>query len=1812
MTELRDLWTALHALAAAQAELRTDLVAAHAALLRRQRDRARLARGSDPRDEDALARADEVIQRAEENIEELRSKLADYRREIAEAVAALEMVTDPRKSIGELDDGVPLLLMPVRIETRFAERELWVRIYPDQWAADGFQPALSETEIANATRFWAGMFRAGGEDGRRRAAWRGLVAGHGSGRAGWIVDRFRPLNPGAEPVRGSEDEEILVVAADLPLTPGEQATATTYWEAVWRAGDADGAAVAALREAAGDAVADAVLAHPPATLADSREGVDRRAVPVTVAFCQLPAVAEGDTTATAWTTAARVHVLPERFLLLGFQDGQQIFDVLGAPIPPELAVGPDPNAGPSDQFRIEDGDLVVPDELRWMTDFGEAVRVGMGMKVPLEPAQLHGFDRLLAIGLRAAPTPDEDRAELETLLTHHRRSRLGISILAQGTPTNNTEGLPSGMDRLDDPDASYDMYLGGASLPDLPEWDAKWDGQWLAEFLGIDPVVFEGVPGADGTDQAEARAANTALWPATLGYFLETMMQPLFEDATIEQVRRFFLDYVSGRGKLPVLRIGRQPYGIVPITALGRLDAGAAAPGAAPAPDHPVLAALNAMLNRATEDLAKVVDAVPHVFGGGEPHQTLLDVLGLHPASVEFHHRYAESLEDVFNRFQLDNLGPQFFAAWQTFGSLVAGRNLLAGLGYAGNDTPDVLSKLFHGAQHRLKGPVIDDRPLSETDPVRAYCDDGRNYLRWLQDAGSSSLEDLRLERGFTDDKVPSTLLYLLLRHALLLSWWDAGVRVRLEAGLLDETAFRLAHREPAFVHIAGDGPTESRWNALYDGAPAVTGDDRTVLHEFLPKLFGKPSTRHLGEVLAAIKALTSLPTARLERLTAEHLDTCSHRLDAWRLGLVTRRLLDLRELPAPDRWPGGAAPKPVRGIQLGAFGWLEDVHPEQHELTPVDLPAELAKVFARKQDPPLAADRSNGGFVHAPSLNHAATAAILRSGFLANATPAHPDTMALNISSERMRLAVAVLQGLRNGQSLGALLGYRFERGLHDRHALAEVDSVIHPLRLKFPADGDRDGQLTLDGLALARRALQPENRDYPFGLPDLPGLEPAQAKAVELEVTRLLDVHDALADLVLAEGVHQAVLGNSDRVAATLDAVGRGGFPTEPDVLRTPRDGITLTHRFAVHLRTGLDHTASPVAGVPMTPRATAEPAVNELLAALLPAAADVVVRVTWHDPDGAARERTVSQDQLGLQPIDLLDLLALEDQAALGELDERIVWQVVRDEGLRPDQPVEVHLTERVPGAVTFFEVAPLVAHLRALVTRARPVRPSDMIRAGDTDSAADAAVHADRARPAAIAAALAAEEATLTTLAADLAAVDGDPALFGQIDDLAARTVDAFLGVGRFGLVASGWGDLGERQATAFAAVLAAAAAAADRWQLRLDRAADLLAQDDALPNTATDAERIRVLLLADRELSGAMASPVPTDADAYRTAIETQRGAFSDRVAHARGVASAGSLSEALAALLPLDAFDPNGIDLAAEHARVTEFARHLATRTGALLIAVRARLAAAQARLADHDAAGPGAQRVEALTAAVTTLLGADALFVPEFDLSVAQGAEWSAAMAWSRSGGLTASLAARDFPVDDWLHGVARVREKVHAWEQAAVLASALGAPEPELWAVQLPHAAEPWLALEYPETFTPTAERLLWTAHYQAAFDPSASQAALLVDEWVELLPGEKTTTGVVFNYDAPDAEAPQAMLLVTPPSPVAAWRWEDVVDALHDALRLAKVRAIEPEVLAATPYAAFLPATVSEATVTGLGISMNLALNNDLFEYLKVRHG
>lgn len=1898
--------------------------------------------GSDP-----LDAAKAILKTAQETEDNLRDELKTLRRADLEFLSVYGDVVDPKIEIEKWNAQTPILLLPVRLETRFHQTdnatELWVRIYPDDCAIDTFEVDLSEKEFESGRRYWIDTWAAGRVEDQRRSAWRNLVAGHGSGRAAWIVKKFAVADD--PPEKESPTDVQLVIATTAPPSDEEKDALATYWASVWVA-NGDQALIDDAQEAleaapgVGDPVQLIANFQPANFETTPNPPLKRSDVKVTVAWLVLPAAANLKT--RSWTAPARVHIMPDCFVVFGYQAGQLVFEQRGRTIVSPLVVGPDPSAPAIEQIKHDaNGKLVVSDDMRWMIDFDRAVEVGLGIRIPLNRDRVNlrnPIDRLFAVGVRLVDDDVSGKKRLEELLTHQRYGSDGFAFVPQGTPTNNTDAKGAGYNRSDNADESYDAIFGAATrLQPSADWWTRPDGQLFAEALGIDVKILDGVPHASRTDFAEAHALNRALWPATLGYAMETMLYPIFDAPQVEATRWFYTHFVTGRGFLPAIRIGDQPYGILPISALSRWNWLNEPPdlriGGLRIPDNltPFLQGFVSVLDTMRGDWSNLVQRVSFVGKDGDPHQLLLDVLGLHPASVEFHQRYAESLDHIFNRAQFAGVGEQIMAHIRISALQNDAKELLRRLGYKNDKVePDALQRFFFTRAHRLNGPVIDDRPLSELDPIRPYTTDTRNYIAWLADVGRNSFEALRVESGFLDDRAPSALLYVMLRHALLLGYWDASLKLHQTAGTSNETT-KAMRREPATVHVSNaDETSKSRYVPLYSKDAALSGDaQRTVAERISQVLDNSPAARALSDQLAALRLLRDTPTARLERCLAEHVDTAGFRLDAWLLGLVNLQLSALRYETTQVQ----PFVEPIPGIYLGAYGWLENLRPKPPlQARPID--DALPDLFGR--DEPIFRDPTNGGYIFAPSLNQARSAAILRAGYLANASPNAPGALAVNLSSDRVRVALSLIEGIRNGQPLGALLGYQFQRGLHERHGSLELDKFIHPLRQHFPLVSNQmtsthsagvaietiEANNVIDGLKLIEHVRA--NALYPFGLNLIPATA-AERAAINAEVDRLVNAHDALADLALAEGVHQAVLGNYDRVAATLDAYSKGTFPPEPEIIRTPRSGTTLTHRVALHLRAGLEPNNSPVE----SPRSMAQPMVNDWLADILPAAADVACQVDWIDPvTGNAEREIVTQADLQLQPIDLLYIVAPDGQTAMSELDDRIVRRVIAHRSPRPDAVLSVQHSVRLAGGQkTFFELVPLLNHLRSLVLRSRPLAATDLVLQGEAKQRDDAQASINSARVDLVL-------NQLDQLGQDIRAFDS-----------AGKTIDAviddcvvlFERASRFGLQQVGWGFIYEWRRRAFSELLEQVRSVVTRWtdrrsdfdqklveynnqaavlteeqrllllgqlellvaaiattprpataadyeaalatrrqafQVKLDRLQAILNTADptysalvaavraelpltdfdntqfpiefelselrtalssligrwtdrlerfdpgvvaynALPASTTDEERFAELELLNLLVAAQVIQPRPATPAAYLNELAALRTTFEDKLTELTEVADseeprAERFLAALRARLSITAFDTTPFPLDRVTVENDRAVTDLRARLNALEGEISKRLTAAGEQIQLHNGAGDSVARVTALQNAGTKLLGEDVKMIPEFTYNAAQVAELTNAYA---NGSLLNYLTTTKqiaFPVDDWLHGVARVREKLFAWEQMATLTSIFGKNEPQLTPIQLPFKDdEGWWALEFDPAQSLAAERLLYTAHHAVAQpDPAVATCGLLLDEWTELIPKRDETAGLAFHFDRPNSEPPQTWLLVTSPRMRGNWQWTDLTFALDEVLELARLRAVEPAHVDTETYARFLPATTSAVTLYGISIAANYARNNNVMAHVR----
>ncbi len=170
------------------------------------------------------------------------------------------------------------------------------------------------------------------------------------------------------------------------------------------------------------------------------------------------------------------------------------------------------------------------------------------------------------------------------------------------------------------------------------------------------------------------------------------------------------------------------------------------------------------------------------------------------------------------------------------------------------------------------------------------------------------------------------------------------------------------------------------------------------------------------------------------------------------------------------------------------------------------------------------------------------------------------------------------------------------------------------------------------------------------------------------------------------------------------------------------------------------------------------------------------------------------------------------------------------------------------------------------------------------------------------------------------------------------------------------------------------------------------------------------------------------------------------------------------------------------------------------------------------------------------------------------------------------------------DAPIP-WFQQVAKVRPSLWRFEDGVAYAEAMGTAELQFKVAQIPFDVnEKWIALPFDknnQTNRPKSGKVsLVISTLGSPLDLSEKICGLALDDWVEVIPEDKETTGVAFHYNVPNAEAPQALLLAVPPAGNARnWDIDDVIASVNETLDLAKIRTIDRDLLGTTSQ--FLPA-------------------------------
>jgi hypothetical protein len=973
----------------------------------------------------------------------------------------------------ELEGGVPLALLPVRIEVRSTadQASLRVRIFHDAIHVEMLDEGLSDAERTAGVDYWNAVWASGDTQG----PWPALIAAAGARRASWVAETLTPTNLAGRPAE----------PPNFPDTPPRSSR---------------------------------------------------------------PAVA---------------RTLPDRFYVRIEQDGALPKTVHGRPIPDELPVGLT-DESELEALKIEGDDLPPIDEsLKWLVDYKEAERLGMAVTVEL-PVARRPVRRLVVYGVRAALDPQQGAKRLEHLVRAHRFTD-GAEFVPQGTPTNNTESARTAWSRR--------TPLGPPSLTAAADLEGGANAAVAATALGIDAALLASLPGAGDGEQSRAAAFNTALWTTTWGDAIEHLTpggrangDKRLDGPSLDAVRDHWVDNVRGRGPLPALRLGRQPYGVLPIVATDEswqpLAGGFVEDRLVPFLDQQIRPYWESAEGNVPTISNRPLDtALPEILGTDAVLQALRVRTALSPDPV-----VAGAMA-----LTLPDLGVHRAQQQITKALLVL----------MGVDSDELDARHLLGKKTRsLALPLVDEsdsvfianllQPNSAQDVPRSVLQVLLAHGREVERHNRESLAPPELYpklRGAVEGahvEIDRDLVYRALDAVLEHGEFDdrsvasAAEQLTETVGRLDKRA--IADRNP----IAAIAP-ETTLQQLAGVDPSDFYLQRTnVGLQFVGEIFH--ASRWAASFRAALETISKIESLEERRLLlAETLDCCSHRLDAWITSAATRRLGELRARGA-------------EGAFIGAYGWLENID--------LHTPAAAGQIGGDD----VLHDGSDGGFIHAPGLTHAATAGVLRSGRLTHRRgDPNNEALDLDLSSTRVRDALALLDGMRRGQTLGALLGYRLERRLHERSGEGlELDRFIYVLRALAPLRG---GKLTepgqpvqeslaasdvVDGLRLmeipwanVKAKLDTGPDDQRYIVPPDAWVPPSvdEAAAVENAITELERTHDAVADVLLAESVHQLVTGNPERAAAVLDVLGAGeAVPPELHVVRTPRTGNPIQHRVAI----------------------------------------------------------------------------------------------------------------------------------------------------------------------------------------------------------------------------------------------------------------------------------------------------------------------------------------------------------------------------------------------------------------------------------------------------------------------------------------------------------------------------------------------------------------------------------------------------------------------------------------------------------------------
>ena len=461
-----------------------------------------------------------------------------------------------------------------------------------------------------------------------------------------------------------------------------------------------------------------------------------------------------------------------------------------------------------------------------------------------------------------------------------------------------------------------------------------------------------------------------------------------------------------------------------------------------------------------------------------------------------------------------------------------------------------------------------------------------------------------------------------------------------------------------------------------FDEIPIIEDDSQNKYHQNFSNL----ELPNLVNYLKSKKIAKSDEEAK--NYIIEFFDLFAYRLDAWMMGLLSNKLRE--KIDAKQHQ-----------IALGHYGWVFNLKETNKQ-------------------------QKHGEYILAPSVNQAITGAVLRSSYNNSRINNQPDyDLNVNLSSERVRNALRIIEGVQNGLAIGTILGTDLERLMHDAYKnkelkqlvqlddkeQLELDEGIYKLRQHYPMvkseskaqDDIKDNDITVvNGAKLIEDYRSQTNKQEFIKKLKLfsKGNTNKKNEALRILLNRIDDEYDALTDVVLSEGVYKLTQGQREAVDALMQAFDTGKNIPMPEVAEIPISSAQVDGSLVVALNPKVNATSD----APLLARI--EPKVDLWLKETL-----VTDKVNLYFQNGDTYSEPKNMQDLGVSSSEMVYLSA--NKSAFLRYLELKNWL---KSGIYEDFTSDIESD----GSMTFDEVELMLDNMRELLAGARILRNDDLVK------------------------------------------------------------------------------------------------------------------------------------------------------------------------------------------------------------------------------------------------------------------------------------------------------------------------------------------------------------------------------------------------------------------------------------------------------------------------------------------------------------------